>query len=120
MGFRSDAANLGKLSALNCFASLNAMLPEEDERARLNFVSNVYVHEETPHSILELFKVAVAMQAANGQIWGQEIEQLFDAQSARSAHRSQVLAAISTICWKSSVTRWRRKGENRAAGRQLI
>lgn len=86
MGFRSDAANLGKLSALNCFASLNALLPEEDETAQLNFVSNVYVHEETPHSIRELFKVAVAMQAANGQIWGERIEQLFDAQSARSAH----------------------------------
>ena len=85
-GFKGTPENLAKLSALNRFASLSALIVDGRESSEIRFAASMYVHEQTLPWVKRLFSIAVATQAVDAQIKGKVIAGMLGARPAVSGH----------------------------------
>jgi len=85
-GFKATPENMARLSALNRFASLSALIPDGSDASEIRLAASMYVHRQTLPMVKRLFSIAVAMQAADAQIKGEVLAKALGARPAISGH----------------------------------
>jgi hypothetical protein len=84
--FELSRQNVALLAAANAFATTSALVPSEEDPTRIELCASVFVHAETLDWVQRLFGLVVAMQAADAQIKGPQLAEVFETRLAISSH----------------------------------